>query len=69
MIRILNKVLLAFEYMTENLGQEHILPALSVVGTVAFILAAGYLLSYLVKVEEENIQKKQSKSPGDKHGS
>ncbi|EAT46270.1 AAEL002502-PA [Aedes aegypti] len=67
-IRILNKVLLAFEYMTENLGQEHILPALSVVGTIAFILGAGYLMSYLVRVEEENIQKKQSKSPENKNG-
>ncbi|XP_053688060.1 dnaJ homolog subfamily C member 16 isoform X2 [Sabethes cyaneus] len=67
-IRILNKVLLAFEYMTENLGQEHILPALSVMGTVAFILAAGYLMSYLVRIEEENIQKKQSKSADGKNG-
>lgn len=67
-IRILNKVLLAFEYMTDNLGQEHILPALSVVGTIAFILAAGYLMSYLVRIEEENIQKKQSKNSEDKNG-
>lgn len=67
-VRILNKFLLAFEYMTENLGQEHILPALSVVGTIAFILGAGYLMSYLVRIEEENIQKKQSKNPDDKNG-
>ncbi|XP_058820805.1 dnaJ homolog subfamily C member 16 isoform X2 [Topomyia yanbarensis] len=67
-IRILNKVLLAFEYMTDNLGQEHILPALSVVGTVAFILAVGYLMSYLVRIEEENIQKKQSASSNGKNG-
>ncbi|XP_055523691.1 dnaJ homolog subfamily C member 16 isoform X1 [Wyeomyia smithii] len=67
-VRILNKVLLAFEYMTDNLGQEHILPALSVVGTVAFILAAGYLMSYLVRIEEENIQKKQSKGADGKNG-
>lgn len=67
-VRILNKFLLAFEYMTDNLGQEHILPALSVVGTIAFILGAGYLMSYLVRIEEENIQKKQSKNPDDRNG-
>lgn len=67
-IRILNKVLMAFDYMTENLGQEHILPALSVVGTIAFILAAGYLMSYLVRMEEESIQKKQSKGAEEKNG-
>lgn len=67
-VRILNKFLLAYEYMTENLGQEHILPALSVVGTIAFILGAGYLMSYLVRIEEENIQKKQSKNPDDRNG-
>ncbi|XP_055585814.1 dnaJ homolog subfamily C member 16 isoform X2 [Uranotaenia lowii] len=67
-IRILNKVLMAFEYMTENLGQEHILPALSVVGTIAFILAIGYLMAYLVRVEEENIQKSQNKSADGKNG-
>lgn len=47
--------------MTDNLGQEHILPVLSVIGTLAFILCVGYLMSYLVRVEEQNIQKRQNK--------
>lgn len=51
-------MLLVVEYFADNLGQEHILPALSVVATVGFILAVGYLMAYLVRVEEENIKKR-----------
>ncbi|GAB0090549.1 DnaJ homolog subfamily C member 16 [Sergentomyia squamirostris] len=61
--RILNKILLTFEYLGDNLGREHILPALSVVGTVGFILGVGYLMAYLVRQEEENIKKQQKTPP------
>lgn len=43
--------------MYDSLGKEHILPVLSVVGTVLFILGVGYCMSYLVKVEEETVRK------------
>lgn len=59
--RIIKKVFITIDYMYDNLGKEHILPALSVVGTVLFILGVGYLMSYLVRLEEENIQKKEQK--------
>lgn len=59
-VQIINKMFLLFEYFAENLGREHILPVLSVFGTIGFIVAIGYLLAYLVRIEEEDIQKKQS---------
>uniref|UniRef100_A0A182J0H4 DnaJ homolog subfamily C member 16 n=1 Tax=Anopheles atroparvus TaxID=41427 RepID=A0A182J0H4_ANOAO len=68
MVRILNRLLLAVEYMTDNLGQEHILPAISVIGTIAFILIVGYLMSYLLRLEEEDIQLKQSKNGDSANG-
>ncbi|XP_035912827.1 dnaJ homolog subfamily C member 16 [Anopheles stephensi] len=61
-MRILNRILLAVEYMADNLGQEHILPAISVIGTIGFILIIGYLMSYLLHLEEEDIQLKKSKN-------
>lgn len=59
--KIITKCLILLEYFTDNLGKEHILPFLSVIATIAFILGVGYLMSYLVRIEEENIQKKAEK--------
>ncbi|XP_052865128.1 dnaJ homolog subfamily C member 16 [Anopheles cruzii] len=67
-VRVLNRVLLAIEFMTDNLGQEHILPAVSVVGTIAFIFIIGYLMSYLLRLEEEDIQLKQGKNVDNLNG-
>uniref|UniRef100_A0A182RVV9 DnaJ homolog subfamily C member 16 n=1 Tax=Anopheles funestus TaxID=62324 RepID=A0A182RVV9_ANOFN len=67
-MRMLNRILLALEYMVDNLGQEHILPAISVIGTVAFILIIGYLMSYLLHLEEEDIQLKKSKQVDNSNG-
>jgi DnaJ family protein C protein 16 len=39
------------------LGHEHLFPAASVLGTFLFILGIGYLMSYLVKIEEANVKK------------
>jgi DnaJ family protein C protein 16 len=39
------------------LGKEHIFPAISVIGTILFILGVAYLMTYLVKIEEENVRK------------
>lgn len=59
--QIINKLFLLLDYLSDNLGQEHVLPLLSVFLTIGFIVAVGYLLAYLVRLEEENIQKTQSK--------
>lgn len=65
---MLNRLLLAIEFMTDNVGQEHILPALSVIGTIAFIFIIGYLMSYLLRLEEEDIQQKQGKNMENMNG-
>lgn len=62
--KIITKVLIAVEYLGDNLGEEHIWPAISVVATVAFILGVGYLMSYLVRLEEEQIKKKRKMGAG-----
>lgn len=67
--QIFNKVLLIFDYMNDNIGQEHILPVLSVIATVLFIVGVGYLMAYLVRVEEENVQKRQFKGNNNNNSS
>ncbi len=66
--RILKKVFITIDYFYDNLGKEHLLAILSVVGTVGFIVGVGYLMSYLVRLEEENIQKNEQKSNGIQNG-
>uniref|UniRef100_A0A182W7L1 DnaJ homolog subfamily C member 10 n=1 Tax=Anopheles minimus TaxID=112268 RepID=A0A182W7L1_9DIPT len=61
MMRILNRILMTLEHTVDNLGPEHILPAVSVIGTVVCICAIGYLMSYLLHLEEKDIQLKKSK--------
>lgn len=58
--RIVNKCYITIDYLFDNIGHEHLLPALSVVGTIAFILGVGYLMAHLVRMEEENVQKKNN---------
>lgn len=67
-VQIFNKVFVLLEYFGDNLGREHVLPVLSVFGTIGFIVAIGYLLAYLVRIEEEDIQKKQSTKNNNNNG-
>lgn len=67
-MQIFNKMFLLLEYFGDNLGREHVLPVLSVFGTIGFIVAIGYLLAYLVRIEEEDIQKKQSTKNNNNNG-
>ncbi|CAG9760162.1 unnamed protein product [Ceutorhynchus assimilis] len=48
------------ESIYDSLGREQILPALSVLGTIVFILGIGYLMAHLVEKEEEIIKKKRA---------
>lgn len=61
LFRIITKLYTTLEYFVDNLGREHIWPAFSVLATVFFILGIGYLMSYLVRMEEENIKKQDQK--------
>lgn len=55
--RVIKRVIVSIDYLYDSLGKEHIFPVISVIGTVLFILGVGYLMTYLVKIEEENVRK------------
>lgn len=42
----------------DNLEKEHILAALSLLGTIIFMFAVGYAMVYFVRIEEENLKEK-----------
>jgi len=55
--RIANKMIEMSEILRDNITKDELIPAASLVLTVAVIIAGGYVMSYLVKIEEENVQK------------
>jgi len=56
-VRIANKMIEISEILRDNITKDELIPAASLVLTVGVILAGGYVMSYLVKIEEENVQK------------
>lgn len=54
--RIITKLLVFSERMYDGLNKEQILPALSIIGTVVFIICVGYFMAYLVRMEEESVK-------------
>ncbi|XP_050304827.1 dnaJ homolog subfamily C member 16 [Anthonomus grandis grandis] len=58
--KLLNRVWMYLLSVYDSLGKEQILPVVSIFGTLVFIVAIGYLMSYLVEKEEENIRKKKA---------
>lgn len=59
-VQMMNRFFLLVEYFGDNMSREHILPALSVIATIIFIIVVGYVLAHLVRMEEQDIQKQQS---------
>ncbi|KAL7021158.1 hypothetical protein ACKWTF_011779 [Chironomus riparius] len=55
--RVIKRIIISIDYLYDSLGHEHLFPAASVLGTFLFILGIGYLMSYLVKIEEANVKK------------
>ena len=55
--RIANKMIELSEILRDNITKDELIPAASLVLTVAVIICGGYVMSYLVKIEEENVQK------------
>ncbi|XP_068204150.1 dnaJ homolog subfamily C member 16 isoform X2 [Palaemon carinicauda] len=53
--RIINKLVSVQDYFRENVTQDDLVPAVSIFITVLFIVAGGYVMSYLVKLEEERV--------------
>lgn len=56
--RVLNRMILMGDVLWDNITRQEILPALSVVLSVGFIILVGYIMSYLVQLEEQSIQEK-----------
>ncbi|XP_049305904.1 dnaJ homolog subfamily C member 16 isoform X2 [Bactrocera dorsalis] len=56
--RWLSKVEYISEYLNDNLEKEHVLALLSLLGTIIFMFAVGYVMVYFVRVEEENLKQK-----------
>jgi hypothetical protein len=48
MSRILTKLLQTAEFFRDNMTKDQLLPLLSIVATILFIVAGGYILSYVV---------------------
>ena len=55
--RIANRMIEISESLRDNVTLDELIPAASLVATVGVIIAGGYLMSYLVKLEEEKVQK------------
>jgi len=55
--RIANRMIELSEILRDNITMDELIPAASLVLTVGVIIAGGYVMSYLVKIEEENVQK------------
>lgn len=47
-----------FDFVREHISRQELIAVFSVIGTVLFIAAVGYVMTYLVRLEEEAIQKK-----------
>ena len=56
--RIVKRILVMTDGMTESITQKEILPVVSVALSLGFILLIGYIMQYLVKMEEESIQER-----------
>ncbi|XP_043236907.1 dnaJ homolog subfamily C member 16-like [Amphibalanus amphitrite] len=54
--RIASRLYHLWEYVLDRLSRDEVVPAVSVVATIVFLIAGGYLMAYLVKMEEESIQ-------------
>jgi len=56
-VRVVNRLFEALETIRENVTKDELLPALSLVATVGFVIIGGYVMHYLVKMEEESVRK------------
>ncbi|XP_071042785.1 dnaJ homolog subfamily C member 16 [Parasteatoda tepidariorum] len=56
--RVLNRVILVGDVLWDSITRQELLPALSVMLSIGFIILVGYVMSYLVQLEEQSIQEK-----------
>lgn len=46
--KVITKILVTYDMLRDSLDKEHVLPIISIIGTIVFILGAGYLMAYLM---------------------
>jgi DnaJ family protein C protein 16 len=51
------QITFAWDVISESTSKEDVLPAISVLATILFILGVGWFMSYMVKLEEQKIAK------------
>lgn len=44
-----------YQYTIDTISEEHILAAFSLLGTIVFMLAVGYIIIYFVQFEDDKI--------------
>nr|XP_043066068.1 dnaJ homolog subfamily C member 16 isoform X2 [Drosophila bipectinata] len=52
----LSRIIYLIDSISDQVENEHLLAALSLLGTIALMLAVGYLLMYFVRIEEDNLR-------------
>ncbi|KPM08621.1 dnaJ domain containing protein 2 [Sarcoptes scabiei] len=69
--RIVKRLLLVTENFSDNISRTNPTPILSIAFSILFIIFIGYVMTYLMKIEEESIQEKYRKLgrqvPGSTH--
>lgn len=60
--RMYTKVFQFVERTYDGMTRDQILALFSILGTILFILAIGYFMAYLVRIEEESIRKQKAKT-------
>jgi len=61
--RISSRLITAVELLRDHITRQDLLAVASVIGTVLFIVAVGYVMTYLVRLEEETIQRQNRGIP------
>lgn len=50
------RLLYLVDYLSDNIEDEHLFAALSLLGTIAFMFGIGYVMMYFVRAEEETLK-------------
>nr|CAG4640775.1 EOG090X049L [Eulimnadia texana] len=58
--RVVTRLAAAADILRDHVTRQDVLAVGSVLGTILFIAAVGYVMAYLVRLEEESIKKNQS---------
>ncbi|ALC44985.1 CG41320 [Drosophila busckii] len=52
----ITRLLYMADYLSDNVEDEHLFAALSLLGTIAFMFTVGYIMMYFVRAEEESLK-------------